>query len=110
MLQIPYHEAAEQMLDLLLEQSCSVQTEVARLQKTNTIAAQGGFPVIHNNFQISKQIHWVWGVQRLYHWNNNHNNDDDDDDDDNNNNNNDDNNKKVALQPWRAQAAVNTVP
>jgi hypothetical protein len=69
MLQTLYHEAAEQMLDSLLEQCCSVKAEVASLQKTNTIATQGGFSVLHHNFQITKQICRVSGVQRIYHWN-----------------------------------------
>lgn len=56
MLQTPYHEAAEQMLDSLLEQCCSVKTEVTSLQETNIIATQGWFSVIHNNFQVIKHI------------------------------------------------------
>jgi hypothetical protein len=41
MLQIPYCEAAEVMLDSLLEQCCNIKMEVDSLQKTNMVAKRG---------------------------------------------------------------------
>jgi hypothetical protein len=41
MLQTTYCEAAEMMLDSLLEQYCNIKMEVDGLQKTNMVAERG---------------------------------------------------------------------
>jgi hypothetical protein len=41
MLQTPYCEAAEVMLDSLLEQYCNIKMEVDGLQKINMVAQRG---------------------------------------------------------------------
>jgi hypothetical protein len=41
MFQTPYHEAAEIMLDSLLQQCSNLKTEVVNLQATNTVAKKG---------------------------------------------------------------------
>jgi hypothetical protein len=41
MLQTPYHEAAEIMLDCLLQQCSNMKKEVVNLQTTNTAAKRG---------------------------------------------------------------------
>ncbi|XP_021936235.1 uncharacterized protein LOC110837903 isoform X2 [Zootermopsis nevadensis] len=51
----PYHEAAEQMLDSLLEQCCSVKTEVTSLQETNIIATQERTVLMKKLVEYKKQ-------------------------------------------------------